>query len=148
MALVKAGYTSVDVLTGGFDAWKAATFPVESGKPGAAVVYVPKPRAGEIAIDEFKKIASAISADTIIIDVRSQEEASFGTVKGARVMPDAEILDRLAELPKDRQLITYCNTGVQAEMTYHKLKEKGYNVKFLNAKVEFDDKGNFKIEKP
>ncbi len=40
------------------------------------------------------------------------------------------------------------STGVRAEMAYHKLKEKGYNCRFLNAKVEIDDKGNFKIEKP
>ncbi|MBS1125947.1 MAG: hypothetical protein H6Q98_885, partial [Nitrospirae bacterium] len=27
-------------------------------------------------------------------------------------------------------------------------KEKGYNVQFLNAKVEINDKGEFKLEKP
>ena len=57
-------------------------------------------------------------------------------IKGAKVIPDVEILDRLAEIPKDKQIIAYCNTGVQAEMAYHKLKEKGYNVKFLNANVK------------
>ena len=53
----------------------------------------------------------------------------------------------MAEIPKDKQIITYCNTGMQAEMAYHKLKEKGYNVKFLNANVKFDDKGNYTVEK-
>jgi hypothetical protein len=33
-------------------------------------------------------------------------------------------------------------------MAYHKLKEKGYNCKFVNAKVEIDSDGNFKLEKP
>jgi len=32
--------------------------------------------------------------------------------------------------------VTHCSTGVRAEMAYHKLKEKGYNVQFLNAKVD------------
>ena len=32
-------------------------------------------------------------------------------------------------------------------MSYHKLKEKGYNVQFLNAKVTFDKDGNYTIEK-
>jgi hypothetical protein len=36
---------------------------------------------------------------------------------------------------------------VRSEMAYHKLKEKGYNVQFLNAKVEIDKDGNAKIEK-
>ncbi len=58
-----------------------------------------------------------------------------------------EILDRLAELPKDKRIIIHCSTGVRAEMAYHKLKEKGYNAAFLNAKVEVDKDGNFKLEK-
>jgi hypothetical protein len=32
-------------------------------------------------------------------------------------------------------------------MAYHKLKERGYNVQFLNAKIDINDKGEFKIEK-
>ena len=146
-ALIGAGYTSVALLTGGFDAWKTAAYPVEAGKLATNIVYVSRPRPGEISIEEFKKIVASIPADTVVLDVRSQEEASAGTIKGAKVVPDAEILDRLAEVPKDKKIITYCNTGVQAEMAYHKLKEKGYSVAFLNAKVTFDDKGSFTIEK-
>jgi rhodanese-related sulfurtransferase len=147
-ALVAAGYTSVAILTGGMDAWQAAKYPVETGNLATNIVYVPKPRPGEISIEDFKKIAASTPADTLIIDVRSREEANFGMIKGAKVIPDMEVLDRLSDLPKDKQIIAYCNTGIQAEMTYHKLKEKGYNVKFLNANVNFDDKGNYRIEKP
>ena len=147
-SLIAAGYTSVTIMTSGMDGWKAASYPIETGTLATNIVYVPKPRPGEIAIDDFKKLASSMPADSIIIDVRSQDEAKAGMIKGARVVPDAELLDRLAEVPKDKQVITYCNTGVQAEMAYHKLKEKGYNVKFLNAKVAFDDTGIYTIEKP
>jgi len=34
---------------------------------------------------------------------------------------------------------------VRAEMAYHKLKDKGYNVGFLNAAIEVAGDGNFKI---
>jgi len=146
-SLIAAGYTGVAILTGGIDAWQAAKYPVETGNLATTIAYVPKPRPGEIAIEDFKKIASSTSANTLIIDVRSREDASLGMVKGAKVIPDMEILDRMAEIPKDRQIIAYCNTGIQAEMTYHKLKEKGYNIKFLNAKVTFDNQGNYTIEK-
>jgi rhodanese-related sulfurtransferase len=146
--LITAGYNKVDVVRGGFDAWKAAKYPVESGRPATHISYVPKPRPGEIPVNEFKKIAAAIPANVLILDVRNQDEANFGMIKGAKLLPDEEILDRLAEIPKDRQIITYCSTGVRAEMTYHKLKEKGYHVKFLNANVDFDGKGNYTVEKP
>jgi rhodanese-related sulfurtransferase len=147
-ALITAGYTSVTVLTGGMDAWQAARYPVETGNLATNIVYVPKPRPGEIAIDDFKKIAADTPADTLILDVRNRDEGNAGMIKGAKLVPDEEILDRLSEMPKDKQIITHCSTGVRAEMAYHRLKEKGYNVKFLNAKVEIDKDGNYKIERP
>jgi rhodanese-related sulfurtransferase len=147
-ALITAGYTSVSIVTGGMEAWQAAKYPIETGNLAMAIVYVPKPRPGEIAIDDFKKIIAQTPADTFIVDVRSQEEANSGMIRGAKVIPDSDILNRLAEIPKDKKIITYCNTGVQAEMSYHKLKEKGYAVAFLNAKVAFDEQGNHSIVKP
>jgi rhodanese-related sulfurtransferase len=146
--LVAAGYAPVDIVTGGFDAWKAAGYSVETGKLAENIVYVPKPRPGEISIEDFKKILAATPADTLILDVRNQDEGNAGMIKGAKLVPDEEILDRLAEIPKDKKIITHCSTGVRAEMAYHKLKEKGYNAQFLNAKVEIDQDGNAKIEKP
>src|SRR5512145_2528385 len=147
-ALIAAGYAPVDIVSGGFDAWKAAGFPVQTGKLAAAIVYVPKPRPGEIAIEEFTRIAKATPPDILILDVRNRDEGNAGMIKGAKLVPDEEILDRFAEIPKDKKIVTHCSTGVRAEMAYHKLKEKGYNVQFLNAKVEIDKDGNFKIEKP
>jgi rhodanese-related sulfurtransferase len=147
-ALITAGYTSVTVLTGGMDAWQAAKYPVESGTLAANIVYMPKPRPGEIAIDDFKKIAANTPADTLVLDVRNRDEGNAGMIKGAKLVPDEEILDRLSDIPKDKQIVTHCSTGIRAEMAYHRLKEKGYNVKFLNAKVEIDTEGNYKIERP
>jgi rhodanese-related sulfurtransferase len=146
--LITAGYAPVDIVSGGFDAWKAAGFAVQTGKLADTIVYVPKPRPGEISIDDFTKIAKNTPADTLILDVRNRDEGNAGMITGAKLVPDEEILDRFAEIPKDKKIVTHCSTGVRAEMAYHKLKEKGYNVQFLNAKVEVNDKGEFKLEKP
>jgi rhodanese-related sulfurtransferase len=147
-ALIAAGYAPVDIVSGGFDAWKAAGFPVQTGKLATNIVYVPKPRPGEISMEDFTKIAKTTPADTLILDVRNRDEGNAGMIQGAKLVPDEEILDRFAEIPKDKKIVTHCSTGVRAEMAYHKLKEKGYNVQFLNAKADIDKDGNFKIEKP
>jgi rhodanese-related sulfurtransferase len=147
-ALIAAGYAPVDIVSGGFDAWKAAGFPVQTGKLSETIVYVPKPRPGEMSIEDFTKIAKATPADTLILDVRNRDEGNAGMIKGAKLVPDEEILDRFAEIPKDKKIVAHCSTGVRAEMAYHKLKEKGYNVQFLNAKADIDKDGNFKLEKP
>jgi rhodanese-related sulfurtransferase len=146
-ALITAGYAPVDIVTGGFDAWKAAGYPVETGKLTENIVYVPKPRPGEISIEEFTKLATNTPADVLILDVRNQDEGNAGMIKGAKLIPDEELEGRMAEVPKDKKIVTHCSTGVRAEMSYHKLKEKGFNAQFLNAKVEIDQDGKFTITK-
>lgn len=146
-ALIAAGYMPIDIVTGGFDAWKTAGYPVESGKLAVNIVYVPKPRPGEISIDEFTKIAMNTPSDVLILDVRNQDEGNAGMIKGAKLIPDEELDSRMAEVPKDKKIIAHCSTGTRAEMSYHKLKEKGYNVQFLAANVEVDKDGKFTITK-
>ncbi len=146
-ALIAAGHTRVDIVTGGFDAWKSAGYPVETGNLATTIAYVPKPRPGEISIEEFKKIAANTPPDVLILDVRNQDEANAGMIKGAKLVPDEEILERFAEIPKDKLVVTHCSTGVRAEMAYHTLKGKGYNVKFLNANITIDKDGKFGITK-
>lgn len=146
--LIKAGYTNVKLLTGGIEAWKAAGFPVASGKLAAKATYVPKPRPGEISLDEFRKYAAALPADVMIIDVRNIDEGNSGMLKTAKLIPAEEIKNRLAEIPKDKLIVTLCSTGVRGEMAYHALKGLGYpNVKFVNAKLDFEKNGSYKITK-
>jgi rhodanese-related sulfurtransferase len=144
--LVKAGFKKVVVLNGGFDAWQAAKFDVASGKPAAKASYVSKPRPGEINLAEFKKYAAEPPANVMIIDARTAAEGKAGMLKTAKLIPAEEIKDRLAEIPRDKQIVFYCNTGVIAEVAYNTLRGQGYtNVKFVNAKVEFEKNGSYKI---
>ena len=147
-ALVKAGFKKVVVLNGGFEAWQEAKFDVASGKLAAKATYVPKPRPGEINLDEFKKYAAELPSNVMIIDVRNTDEGNAGMLKTAKLIPAEEIKDRLAEIPKDKLIVTLCSTGVRGEMVYHSLKEFGYtNVKFVNAKIDFAKDGSYKITK-
>lgn len=146
--LIKAKYVNVKVLPGGFDAWTKAGYETVTGKLAAKATYAPKPRPGEMPVDEFKKIASAIPANVMIIDVRNADEVKSGMIKGAKQIAAEDLKENAAQIPKDKMIITHCATGVRAEMGYHTLKEMGYtNVRFLNANMEFDKAGAFKISK-
>ncbi|MFZ2949914.1 MAG: rhodanese-like domain-containing protein, partial [Desulfuromonadaceae bacterium] len=146
--LVKAGFKKIVVLTGGFEAWQAAKFDVARGKLTAKASYVSKPRPGEINLDEFKKYAAELPAGVMIIDARTVAEGNAGMLKNAKLIPAEEIKERLAEIPKDKQIVFYCNTGVIAEVAYNTLRGQGYtNVKFVNAKFEFEKNGSYKISK-
>jgi rhodanese-related sulfurtransferase len=144
-AIVRAGYENVLVVTGGLAAWQGAGYALVNGAPAMKVAYVPKPRPGSLPADEFRKIAANTPADTLVLDVRNQDEGNAGMIKGALLIPDEEILARLGEIPKDKRIVTHCATGVRAEMAYHKLKEKGYKVAFLDADIEIAKGGKFTI---
>ena len=81
----------------------------------------------------------------LILDVRNVDEANAGMIKGAVLIPEEELAARIAELPKDKRIIIHCSTGIRAEMAYHKLKDAGYKVGFLNADIDIDKQGKFKI---
>ena len=141
------GYKNVSVLSGGIEAWKKDGGKLEKGKLTTTVSYVPKPRPGEIAIEDFKALAEKIPSDKIILDVRDKDEAMNGMIIGAINIPAGEIKDRLKELPKDKELITHCTTGIRAESAYDDLKEAGYKVRFLNAIIQVDNDGKYEITK-
>jgi rhodanese-related sulfurtransferase len=144
--LVRAGQTNVQVVEGGLLGWQAAGYSIESGVPALTqIAYAPQPRPGSVSVDEFAKLARNTPVDVLILDVRNPDEANAGMIKGAVLIPDEELAARIGELPKDKRVIAHCSTGVRAEMAHYKLKDAGYKSGFLNAEIEIDKAGNFKV---
>jgi len=138
------GYSNTSVLENGIESWKKAGGLVIIGDITTRISYVPKLGPGEISIEEFRKIAETRPADKLILDVRDEDETEDGTLVGAKNIPAKDITARLAEIPKDKEVITHCATGVRAEMAFLALKEAGYKVRFLNANIEIE-KGKYTI---
>lgn len=143
----KWGYSNVTYLDGGIGEWKKAGYAVESGGLKTAIVYEAKPLPGEIVPADFIKIASARTPEKFILDVRDLDEAAEGMIKGAINIPTQHIESRLAEIPKEKEIIIHCSTGTRAEITYNVLKEKGYRARYLNATIDIAKDGTYKITK-
>jgi rhodanese-related sulfurtransferase len=141
------GYANTSLLNGGIAAWIKNSGKIQTGTLATVISYVPKPRPGEVAIEEFKAIAEKGSADKIILDVRDSDETMTGMIKGAVNIPAGQIEDRMKELPKDREIITHCVTGIRAESAYETLKGAGFNTRFLNALIQIDSDGKYEITK-
>lgn len=60
------------------------------------------------AIGRDELIARLRKGDVVLVDVRPMEEFEAGHITGARSIPIAELEDRLAELPTDREVVAYC----------------------------------------
>jgi len=59
-------------------------------------------------IDRDELIERLRRGDVVLVDVRPTEEFEAGHIEGARSIPIAELQDRLAELPVDREVVAYC----------------------------------------
>ena len=139
------GYKNAAILRGNYKGWVQAKGPVAKGSLAKEIVYIPKPVPGEISIDKFKAIAAQMPSDVFILDARDVDEAQQGMLKGAVNIPTQEVINRLAEIPKDKKIVVHCKTGTRAEMAYQTLIENGYKAEFLKAKIDIGQDGSFQI---
>jgi len=141
------GYGNTSLLNGSIAAWTKDGGKIEKSSLVDTISYVPKPRPGEIAIEEFKAIAENGAPDKIILDVREIDETANGMLKGAVNIPESTVKARLTELPKDKEILAHCATGIRAENVYDELKEAGFRTRFLNAVIQIDKDGKYEITK-
>ena len=62
-----------------------------------------------------------------LIDVRAKEVFETKTIQGAVNIPISEIRGRLDEIPKDRKVILFCNTGHTSYIAARILEQAGFN---------------------
>ena len=62
--------------------------------------------ADSVPTDEMKKLVAA--GEAVLLDVRPSEEYAAGHIPGAVSLPYEELGRRLNELPRDKEIITYC----------------------------------------
>ena len=130
------GYKNVTVLDQGYQGWVAAGKEVQKGEPEREIVYQPKPLPGEISNQEFAMILENRPEDKVILDVRAPNEVAAGSLPNAEQIPLDELQLRMNELPRDKEIIVHCSTGMRAEMAYNMLKKKGFEARFLNNTID------------
>jgi rhodanese-related sulfurtransferase len=69
-----------------------------------------------------------------VLDVRTPEEYVTGHVPGAVNIPHEQVAARLAEVPKDKDVVLYCRSGRRAAMAAEVLAANGYSrLKYLQG---------------
>jgi rhodanese-related sulfurtransferase/DNA-binding transcriptional ArsR family regulator len=81
-----------------------------------------------------KELARRLKAKTaIVLDVRPEDEFASGHVPGALNIPMDELTRRIAELPKDREIVAYCR-GAYCVLSFEAvalLRKRGFLVRRL-----------------
>ena len=84
---------------------------------------------GEVASlsqDAFLALPPSGDKAPFVLDVRAPEEYVTGHVPGAVNIPHDQIAARLAEVPKDKDVVLYCRSGRRAAMAGEVLSGNGY----------------------
>lgn len=85
--------------------------------------------APEISVDE---LAAAISAALVpLVDVRQPEEYEAGHVPGAKLIPLADVVARVGEIPAEGPVYVICQSGSRSQRAadyFRGLGIEAYNV--------------------
>lgn len=85
---------------------------------------------------EPKQLSERLSADAppVVLDVRTEREWNAGHIEGALHIPVAEVGARLAEIPRDRDVVVHCGVAPRARAAEAELVKNGYErVKHLEG---------------
>ncbi len=74
--------------------------------------------------------------DIMLVDVRSKEEFANETIDGALHIFTPELREKFGNLPKDKKIILFCNTGFQSYVASRILVQRGFeNVYSLSGGI-------------
>ncbi|GAL11812.1 CoA-disulfide reductase [Vibrio astriarenae] len=73
-----------------------------------------------------------LSDDQVLLDVRNPSELeSVGFIEGALNIPVDELRQRMGELPKDKEIVIYCQVGLRGNVAYRQLVNSGFKARNL-----------------
>jgi len=88
--------------------------------------------AGDVALCHVADVTSP-RPDQVLLDVRTPGEVEAGTIPGARNIPVDELRTRLAELPKDKEILAFCQVGLRGYLACRILSQNGFKCRNLSG---------------
>ena len=80
--------------------------------------------------------ADAARVAPLLVDVRDPWERDICAIADSRSLPMGELLRRLDELPRERELVLVCHSGVRSAMAARLLASHGFRAHNLVGGVD------------
>lgn len=81
---------------------------------------------GVMPVVTWRELAAADRAEVCLVDVRTPEEYSLGTIDGAVNIPLDDLRGRLGEIDRDSDVIVFCAVGLRGYLAQRILLGRGY----------------------
>ncbi len=72
-----------------------------------------------------------LTDNQLLLDVRNPGELKNGYLEGAVNIPVDQLRERMDELPKDKEIVIYCQVGLRGNVAYRQLVNRGYKARNL-----------------
>jgi rhodanese-related sulfurtransferase len=100
--------------------WPSRISPHENGEPPRIARVI-----AEISVRELADRRDR-GDDPFLLDVRDEGELAVASLPGVVHIPMAEIAGRLAELPREREIVVLCHLGGRSERVTRFLRVSGF----------------------
>ncbi|HUQ80297.1 MAG TPA: MBL fold metallo-hydrolase [Gemmatimonadaceae bacterium] len=115
----------VAALTQGIPARPLNMTAIEATNRGVAdmawAMLTTSPHVSEVGIDAIE----SAPPNALVLDVREPEEYASGHVHGAVNIPQSDLATRLGDIPRDRPILTICQSGMRSLRSAQFLRQQG-----------------------
>ena len=87
---------------------------------------------GDYHLCHIEDVAN-LREDQVLLDVRTPKEVANGTIPGAVSIPLDELRDRLGEVPREKELLVFCQIGLRGYLACRILCQHGYKCRDLTG---------------
>lgn len=82
---------------------------------------------GQMKIVTWREMKDINREDSLVLDVRTQDEYSMGAISGSVNIPLDDLRRRINEIPRDKTIYIYCAVGLRGYLAYKILSKNGFN---------------------
>ena len=101
----------------------------------------------QLSVKELKRRIDA-GEDVFVLDVREPYEYQIAQI-GGKLIPQNDVPQRLAEIPRDREIVVQCRSGARSQKIAEFLKQSGYEqvVNLAGGILAWSDEIDPKVQK-